>query len=144
MLSHYSHNAFFNVEQSAREAIATGRHAKTPMASVDGQFVEAPIHMELSKNTSKEVRFNPKAVHLFVDENNRAIRRTKYVTIVGHRAYAWSDIEYHTEATALKRAGMSHSDAVLSATSKTFTPVVPAVPEMLNCFETDDAVSMAI
>lgn len=119
-------NAFFNVEQSARESIAIGLQAKTPMASVDGQFVEAPTHISFDEQDFKEVRFNPKAVHLFVDENNSAIRRSEYVTIVGHRAYAWGDIEYHTEATAPKRAGSSPSAAVLSSTSRTFTALATA------------------
>ena len=120
-------NAFFNVEQSAREAIAVGLQAKTPMASVDGQFVEAPTHISFDENDFKEVRFNPKAVHLFVDENNSAIRRCEYVTIIGHRAYAWGDIEYHTEATAPKRAGSSPSAAVLSIMPRTFIAVKPNV-----------------
>ena len=121
-------NAFFNVEQSAREVIATGLQAKSPMASVDGQFVEAPLHISMAEHTPKEVRFNPKAVHLFVDENNAAIRRAEYVTIVGHRAYAWGDIEYHTEATAPKRAGTAPSSAILSKNQKTFTPVDARTP----------------
>ncbi len=107
-------NAFFNVEQSAREAIALGLQAKTPMASVDGQFVEAPVHIPLDEDHPSEIRFNPKAVHLFVDADNRAIRRAEFVTIVGHRAYAWGDIEYHTEATAPKRAGSAPSMAIVA------------------------------
>lgn len=127
-------NAFFNVEQSAREAIACGLQAKSPMASVDGQFVEAPTHISMAEHDPKEVRFNPKAVHLFVDENNAAIRRAEYVTIVGHRAYAWGDIEYHTEATAPKRVGSAPSNAVLSATAKEFTPITapPVTPDAAN------------
>ena len=116
-------NAFFNVEQSARESIAIGLQAKTPMASVDGQFIEAPLHISMTEYEPKEVRFNPKSAHLFVDENNAAIRRAEYVTIVGHRAYAWGDIEYHTEETAPKRAGSAPSIALLSATQKIFTPI---------------------
>ena len=124
-------NAFFNVEQSAREAIALGLQSKTPLASVVGQFVEAPMNIAMAEHEPKEVRFNPKSVHLFVDENNAAIRRAQYVTIVGHRAYAWGDIEYHTEDTAPKRAGSAPSAAVLSATSHTFTPLV-AMPTTLQ------------
>lgn len=107
-------NAFFNVDQAAREAIATGQQSKTPMASVDGQFMEAPINIPLSQTEPTEIRFNPKAVHLFVDEHNRAIRRAEFVTVVGHRAYAWGDIEYHTEVSAPKRAGDAPSLATLS------------------------------
>lgn len=125
-------NAFFNVEQSARESIAVGLQAKTPMASVDGQFVEAPTHIAFDEHEFKEVRFNPKSVHLFVDENNSAIRRSEYVTIVGNRAYAWGDIEYHTEATAPKRAGSSPSAAVLSVMPRTFI----AVESKLNTNDT--------
>ena len=131
-------NAFFNVEQSARDAIACGHGAKSPMASVDGQFVEAPTHISMAEHEPKEVRFNPKAVHLFVDENNAAIRRAEYVTIVGHRAYAWGDIEYHTEATAPKRVGSAPSDAVLSATAKEFTPI--AAPSVAPAVATNATV----
>lgn len=138
-------NAFFNVEQSARESIAMGLQAKTPMASVDGQFVETPLHTSMADHEQKEVRFNPKAVHLFVDENNAAIRRAEYVTIVGHRAYAWGDIEYHTEATAPMRAGSSPSSALLSATQKTFTPVPLAPEPTLRSYADENALSaMAI
>lgn len=111
-------NAYFNVDQTAREAIASGMQAKTPMASVDGQFVEAPTDIALSQTQPTEIRFNPKAVHLFVDDQNRAIRRAEFVTIVGHRAYAWGDIEFHTEVSAPKRAGDAPSLATLSPTSK--------------------------
>ena len=88
------------------------------MASVDGQFVEAPTDIALSQTQPTEIRFNPKAVHLFVDDQNRAIRRAEFVTIVGHRAYAWGDIEFHTEVSAPKRAGDAPSLATLSPTSK--------------------------
>lgn len=107
-------NAFFNVDQHAREAIAQGRDSKSPMASVDGQFVDAPSDMPFEEVHPIEIRFNPKAVHLFVDKNNTAIRRAEFVTIVGHRAYAWGDIEFHTESTAPKRQGESPSLAKLA------------------------------
>lgn len=131
-------NAFFNVEQSAREAIALGLQAKTPMASVDGQFVEAPLHIPLNEGSPCEIRFNPKAVHLFVDADNRAIRRAEFVTIVGHRAYAWGDIEYHTEATAPKRTGSAPSMAIVAPAA------VPSFSTKRSAEPTPQAVDSAL
>jgi hypothetical protein len=94
-------NAYFNVDQTAREEIAIGLTSKYPMASIDGQFVDCPSEID----GGTEVRFNPKDVHLFVDMNNRAIRSAEEVIIVGHRAYAFGSIEYYNEKTAPARAG---------------------------------------
>lgn len=99
-------NAFFNVQQGARESIATGKIPKTAMASVDGQLirVSCPEGFE-----GVEVRFNPRTDHLFVDSEGHAIQFAEEVVIVGHRAYA-KGVRYHTELTAPARAGDAPSN----------------------------------
>lgn len=104
-------NAYFNVNQQAREDIASGRIAKNPMASIDGLFQEKRI--ESMPVDTVEVRFNPKDVHLFVDENNRALRKAEHVLVIGHRAYAWGDLEYYNELTAPLKMGDSPSKVLL-------------------------------
>ena len=95
-------NAYFNVSQSAREAIAEGRHHKFAMASVDGDFVSIEVPQEFE---GIELRFNPKEQHLFVDANNHAVHYAQEVVVFGHRVYARGEIVYHTEITAPPRAG---------------------------------------
>jgi len=95
------HNAHFNVHQKGREAIATGKMNKHPMASVDGNY---DAHAEPNFD-GVEARFNPMDHHLFVDNNGHAIKSAEHVTLHGHRAYLRGKIEYHTPETAPKRAG---------------------------------------
>lgn len=95
-------NAFFNVNQVGREAIAMGVQNKFPMASVDGEFVSTEVPKDF---TGIEVKFNPKNHHLFVDEFGQAIKSASDVIILGNRAYACGEIVYHTPQTAPKRAG---------------------------------------
>jgi len=99
-------NAYFNVQQGAREAIATGTQPKSAMASVDGQLVkaESPEGFE-----GVEVRFNPRTDHLFVDAEGNAVQFAEEVIILGHRAYA-KGIRYHTELTVPPRAGDAPSN----------------------------------
>lgn len=85
-------HVFFNVNQAARESIASGAASKTPMASIDGTLSVLEPH----SFDGIEVRMNPKFVHLFVDEHNRAVRYAEVVTIHGHRAYARGRVEYFT------------------------------------------------
>lgn len=109
---HVAHlkNAHFNVHQQGREDILSGKAAKHPMASVDGEF----------QNTTKpnfngvEARFNPRENHLFVDGNGRAIKSAEDVTLHGHRAYLRGKIEYHTAETAPTRKSDSPSKSQLS------------------------------
>lgn len=107
-------NAFFNVNQMARELIATNQHNKFAMASIDGDFLRTDEKANLD---GVEIRFNPKQTHLFVDEKNQAIRYAEEVTIVGHRAYARGKILYHTLETAPLRAGDAPSIATLTQAS---------------------------
>ena len=104
-------DAFFNVNQGGREAIADGRHHKFAMASIDGTLVslDAPNAIE-----GLEISFNPRTQHLFVDGQNQAIRSAEEVVVLGHRAYARGEIVYHTEATAPKRAGTFPSQTQLA------------------------------
>lgn len=53
-------DAYFNVHQKAREEIASGRAAKSPMASVDGILTRKPPSLD-----GVEVHFNPMREHLF-------------------------------------------------------------------------------
>ena len=94
-------NAFFNVNQGGREAIATGQHHKFAMASVDGALVGTSVPDDFE---GIEVRFNPKAHHLFVDMNDQAVHGAEDVIIMGNRAYARGAV-YHTTQTVPKRAG---------------------------------------
>lgn len=104
-------NAWFNVHQLTRELIAAGNQPKSAMASVDGELVRLDAEASLD---GVEVRFNPRATHLFVDADNRAIHFAEEVTIVGHRAYARGRILYHTPHTAPARAAHTPTLAVLS------------------------------
>jgi hypothetical protein len=103
-------HAFFNVHQAGREAIASGAMAKHPMASVDGEFIASRGPHDFS---GIEVRFNPKAEHLFVDMDGYAIRYADEVTLYGNRAYARGRIVYFDARTAPKRAGRSRTAARL-------------------------------
>ena len=94
-------NAEFNVNQKAREDIATGKQNKFPMASVDGEHDPDAKH-----NFSGVVAsFNPKRHHLFVDEEGKAVKSAEEVTLHGHKAYLRGKIEYHTPSTEPSRAG---------------------------------------
>ncbi|MDP3522279.1 MAG: hypothetical protein Q8S02_16835 [Hydrogenophaga sp.] len=101
-------DAFFNVQQSGREAIAQGTSAKFPMASIDGELVRFVAPHSFS---GVEISFNPKSTHLFVDPDGFAVQSAEEVTIFGHRAYARGIITYFTEATAPARAGTAPSRA---------------------------------
>lgn len=128
-------NAYFNVAQGAREAIAVGLQSKSPMASIDGQFVEVLESFDASKDSPVEVRFNPKTVHLFVDAGNMAVRRAEFVAIIGHRAYAWGSIEYHTEHTAPPRRGTAPSLAQLDITPKISVEMPTQMPTQVVAFD---------
>lgn len=101
-------DAYFNVNQDAREAIASGLSSKLPMASIDGTLCTSLPH----SFDGVEIRMNPKFVHLFVDILNRAVRYAEYVTIHGHRAYARGRLEYYTASDAPKK-GPSHSHVLI-------------------------------
>ena len=56
------------------------------------------------------------------ESTSDAIRYAEYAIVVGHRVYAFGDIEFHTERTAPERAGSYPSSAILQ-------PLVhPALP----------------
>jgi hypothetical protein len=96
-------NAWFSVHQRGREAIAAARQAKHPMASIDGELCAPDANTD-----GIEARFNPKATHLFVDEQGHAIRWAESVTIIGHRAYTRGTVVYHDEDTSPVRASDAH------------------------------------
>lgn len=99
--------AYFNVHQAGREAIASGAAAKHPMASVDGNLASLADDADFA---GVEVRFNPRIVHLFVDERGRAVRYADEVTMRGSRCYVRGRIVYFDDATWIP-AGPSPSDA---------------------------------
>lgn len=101
-------DAYFNVHQGMRESIANGSSAKCPMASVDGTFIEQP---DQACFDGVRVRFNPKASHLFVDDDNYAVEYAEHVTILGHRAFCRGRIRYFCLDSAPKRAGDAPSVA---------------------------------
>lgn len=103
-------NAHFNVNQKAREQIATGQASKFPMASVDGHFDDPKNHSFDGVVAS----FNPKRHHLFVDDEGKAIKSAEHVTLHAHKAYLRGKIEYHTPESAPKRAGDAPTAATLS------------------------------
>lgn len=105
-------NAYFNVNQTAREAIAQGRQHKFAMASVDGEFVSIAVPENFE---GLEIRFNPKEQHLFVDGNHNAIHFAEEVVVFGHRAYARGHIVYHTDISVPKRAGDFPSKTTLKS-----------------------------
>ena len=104
-------DAFFNVNQGGREAIADGRHHKFSMASIDGNLVSLQAPEDIQ---GLEISFNPRTQHLFVDGQNQAIRSAEEVVVLGHRAYPRGKIEYHTEITAPTRAGTFPSQTQLA------------------------------
>ena len=108
-------NAYFNVSQGGREAIASGRHHKFAMASVDGTLVSTTVPEGFE---GIPVSFNPKSQHLFVDGEGHAIHSAEEVVILGHRAYARGQVVYHTERSAPRRRGDAPSQTA-------FKPVEP-------------------
>lgn len=98
--------AYFNVHQAIREGIVAGVIAKCPMASVDGSFLESH---DIPSFDGVAIRFNPHAVHLFVDEAGFAVEYAERVTILGSRAYARGLIRYFSTRTAPVRAGSGAS-----------------------------------
>lgn len=88
----------FNVNQTARQKIATFQDNKFPMASVDGSFVSSNID-EIDKNngfSGIRVRFNPHKANLFTDMSGRPIKSASEVTVVGNDVYVRGDIEYYS------------------------------------------------
>jgi hypothetical protein len=104
-------NAWFNVHQDGREAIASGLKPKFPMASVDGEFVRVKGKANFD---GVEVSFNPKSVHLFVDSKNQAVSYAKEVTILGHRAYA-RGVHYFSRENAPTKTGGAFSGVVFKS-----------------------------
>lgn len=102
-------DAFFNVHQKGRELIASGQQSKHPMASIDGQWVQAD---EIPEYKGVEISFNPKRTHLFVDSQNRPVQYAERVEIRGHRAYATGRIVYFNELSAPARSGDAQTCAV--------------------------------
>lgn len=99
-------DAYFNVHQKGREAIASGTMAKHPMASIDGTFMRQP---ECPSYDGIAIRFNPRDVHLFVDDENYAVQYAEEVTILGHRAYARGRVTYFKTDAAPRSEGTSPS-----------------------------------
>jgi hypothetical protein len=99
-------DAYFNVDQKAREGIASGMASKSPMASIDGTLAELT---GLPSFDGIAVSFQPKRVHLFVDADNFAVRYAEDVTIMGHRAYLRGRVCYYTQQAAPAKIGIAPS-----------------------------------
>lgn len=93
--------AYLNVGQKAREAIASGADSKSPMASVDGRYVKTDKH----SFDGVEFRFNPAREHLFRDGLGRVLKYADEVTVTGHSVYARGRIEYYGAEDVPARAG---------------------------------------
>ncbi len=102
-------NAYFTVHQAARNAIAAGTAAKSPMASIDGNLVPTPDELNFD---GIEVSFNPRTRHLFTDSLNRAVWWAEETTILAHRAYCRGRLRYFDEATAPAKVGSAPSDVI--------------------------------
>lgn len=102
-------DAYFNVNQSARQGIASGAASKSPMASIDGTYLG---DSGVPRFDGVEIRFNPKTTHLFVDMEGYAVRYAERVTIMGHRAYAQGVLLYYSAEDAPQRAGDAPSEAI--------------------------------
>lgn len=100
------YNAFFNVNQLAREQIASGMITSFAMASIDGNFQSKEIPENFS---GIEIKFNPKIGHWFTDVEGFAIRYAEEVVVIGNRAYACGKIVYYSEENAPKKMGDSPS-----------------------------------
>lgn len=101
-------SCYFNVSQLGRQKIASGAVSKYPMASCDGKLVDEPN----PSLDGVEIRFDPKRVHLFVDNENRPVRWAENVTVYGHRVYARGVIVYFDEDTAPPKVGDAPSEVV--------------------------------
>lgn len=99
-------NAYFNVHQKLRDAIAKGVESKSPMASIDGEFVSTRRH----SFDGVEFKFNPKREHLFRDENGCVVKMAEEVTICGNSAFARGLVEYYSEHNAPEKAGDAPSE----------------------------------
>lgn len=126
-------NVKFNVNQRGREAVASGKENKFPLASVDGQ-----VHPEQKHSTEGvPVRFNPKSGHLFEHaETGEAIKGADEVTVVGHRAYARGKIHYWNESDAPKAKTPSGTKFKQADMEKSASE--PACPKCGVVMEWDD------
>lgn len=92
--------AYFNVDQKARERIATRQASKHPMASVDG-FLD----LDAPNFDGVEFRFNPMRCRLFMDADGRAIHWAEHATVVGHSVFVRGAIALYTPQSAPSPAG---------------------------------------
>lgn len=106
-------NAWFNVHQGQREAIATGKASKSPMASIDGTFCDQSEHVF----DGIEISHNPKRHHAFVDAENFAVGYAEHVTVLGHRCYARGQIRYFSQHDAPIKAGNAYSETRIKGMS---------------------------
>lgn len=110
-------NVYFNVQQSAREKIASGKANKMPHASVDGE-IDTKSHIRFD---GVEIRFNPTKQRLFVDGNNNPVRYAEHVTIIGHQVFARGDITYYESVEeAPKKAGDSKCSVIFQSDIQRF------------------------
>jgi hypothetical protein len=107
-------NAYFNVQQAARERIASGRSNKSPMASVDGALdLATPNRFD-----GVELRFNPARERLFLDADGNPVCFAEHVTIIGHQVFARGLIRYfESEGEAPAQVGEAPCRAVYPGAS---------------------------
>lgn len=109
-------NAMLNVSQKARARIALGLENKTPMSSVDGEYVENPGSDQFD---GIELRFNPKRVHLYVDPDGRPVKSAEEATVVGTpdgpRVFVRGRIEYYDRTDYPEPLDGAPTEVVLAA-----------------------------
>lgn len=115
-------NAFFNVNQLARDQIASGKLSNFPMASIDGNF-ESKVVPKGFKGI--EIRFNPNVGHWFTDMEGYAIRCAEEVVVLGNRAYACGKVVYYSEKNAPRKMGKAPSLTKFKSEKDSFVLNIP-------------------
>lgn len=106
-------NGKFRVNQQGRADIATGKAAKFPMASVDGEYVAEPDAGTMFDGV--EIKFNPRSTHLFVDPDGRPVKSFGEATIVGSSVFVRGKIEYYDDSDYPLPVGSLPTTAVIAS-----------------------------
>ena len=87
----------FDVKQSARERIASGLEHKFPMAGNISSYANIPQEelWEVVQNPDHVIQFQPMKYHLFVDENEHAVKSYKGLGVhYNTKVYIKGEIDY--------------------------------------------------
>jgi len=100
-------NATLFVNQNARNKIVTFQENKFPMASVNGEFVDAGTELDYS---GVRAVFNPFRHNVFVDMAGRPIKSAEEATIVGGNVYLRGKIEYYDMSDPVLASGRTETE----------------------------------